>query len=166
MALSGYKRPIVYHNGIGTVNAIQRLNSVLVSRTNAREKRLDKSPWFMYNHTPFLHKKLYLLSVSTHKRFKDGEFDLANIKSQLKRNRQNEKRRTQNRVFRGSARRAVAKARQAITAEGVEAARTLTMEAVSQLDHAAEKGVLHKNNAARRKSRLMKALAALEKAKA
>ncbi|GAB4579626.1 MAG: 30S ribosomal protein S20 [Anaerolineales bacterium] len=91
---------------------------------------------------------------------------MANIKSQLKRNRQNEKRRTQNRVFRGSARRAVAKARQAITAEGVEAARTLTMEAVSQLDHAAEKGVLHKNNAARRKSRLMKALAALEKAKA
>lgn len=91
---------------------------------------------------------------------------MANIKSQLKRNRQNEKRRVQNRVFRGSARRAITKAREAITADSVETARTLTMEAISQLDHAAEKGVLHKNNASRRKGRLMKALAALEKAKA
>ncbi|NUM43936.1 MAG: 30S ribosomal protein S20 [Anaerolineales bacterium] len=91
---------------------------------------------------------------------------MANIKSQLKRNRQNEKRRVQNRVYRGSARRAVVKARQSLTSDSVETARTMTMEAISQLDHAAQKGVLHKNNASRRKGRLMKALAALEKAKA
>jgi small subunit ribosomal protein S20 len=91
---------------------------------------------------------------------------LANIKSQLKRNRQSEKRRVQNRVFRGSARRSVAKAREALDDGSLETARTMTMEAVSQLDHAAVKGVLHKNNAARRKSRLMKRLSALEKAKA
>jgi len=101
-----------------------------------------------------------------YKRIVNGEFVLANIKSQLKRNRQNEKRRVQNRVFRGSARRSVVKAREALDDGSLEAARTLTMEAVSQLDHAAEKGVLHKNNAARRKSRLMKRLSALEKAKA
>ncbi len=91
---------------------------------------------------------------------------MANIKSQHKRNRQNEKRRVQNRVFRGSARRSIVKARQAMEDGSVETARTMTMEAVSQLDHAAQKGVLHKNNASRRKSRLMKALAVLEKAKA
>jgi small subunit ribosomal protein S20 len=100
------------------------------------------------------------------KRLEDGELLLANIKSQLKRNRQNEKRRVQNRVYRGSARRAINKAREALDGENVDTARALTMEAVSQLDHAAGKGVLHRNNASRRKGRLMKALAALEKAKA
>ena len=46
--------------------------------------------------------------------------------------------------------------------EAVEA-RTATLQAIQALDKAAEKGVLHKNNVARRKSRLMKHLAALEK---
>jgi small subunit ribosomal protein S20 len=45
----------------------------------------------------------------------------------------------------------------------VATARQTTLEAISALDKAAEKGVLHKNNAARRKSRLMRHLAALEK---
>lgn len=85
---------------------------------------------------------------------------MANIKSQIKRNRQNEKRRLRNRIFRGRARRSVAKARQAIMMGNAEAAHELTIMAVSELDHAAQKGVLHKNNAARRKSRLMKKLAA------
>jgi small subunit ribosomal protein S20 len=89
---------------------------------------------------------------------------LANTKSAIKRNRQNEKRRVRNRVYRGNARTQVKKARLAIEAGNVEEARTATMEAVSALDKAAEKGILHKNNASRRKSRLMKALAALEKA--
>lgn len=100
------------------------------------------------------------------KRLEDGELLLANIKSQLKRNRQNEKRRMQNRIYRGSARRAVVKAREAMSGKSVETARAMTLEAVSELDHAVVKGVLHKNNASRRKSRLMKALAAIEKAKA
>jgi small subunit ribosomal protein S20 len=87
---------------------------------------------------------------------------LANIKSQIKRNRQNQKRRAHNRVYRGSARTYVKKARLAIESGDVDAARAATIQAVSALDKAAEKGVLHKNNASRRKGRLMKQLAALE----
>jgi small subunit ribosomal protein S20 len=89
---------------------------------------------------------------------------LANIKSQIKRNRQNQKRRVRNRVYRGSARTYVRKARLAIESGDVDAARAATIQAVSALDKAAEKGVLHKNNASRRKGRLMKQLAALETA--
>jgi small subunit ribosomal protein S20 len=85
---------------------------------------------------------------------------LANIKSQIKRNRQNEKKRLRNRTFRGSARVAVRAARTTIDAGKPDQAAVL--EAISRLDKAAEKGVIHKNNAARRKSRLMKALAAVE----
>ncbi len=88
---------------------------------------------------------------------------MANIKSQIKRNRQNENRRVRNRVYRGRARTFVAKARAAIESENPEVAKTAVVEAISQLDRAAEKGVIHKNNAARRKSRLMKRLAALTK---
>ncbi len=85
---------------------------------------------------------------------------MANIKSQIKRNRQNEKKRLRNRAFRGAARAALREARAAIdTGKPDKAA---VVEAISRLDKAAEKGVIHKNNAARRKSRLMKALAALE----
>ena len=85
---------------------------------------------------------------------------MANIKSQIKRNRQNEKRRLRNRSFRGSARAAVREARTLIDAGTPDKAAVL--EAISRLDKAAEKGVIHKNNAARRKSRLLKALAAAE----
>jgi len=88
---------------------------------------------------------------------------LANIKSAIKRNRQNEKRRLHNRHYRGGARTYVQKARLAIESGDVDAAREATMKAVSALDKAAEKGIIHKNNASRRKGRLMKQLAALEK---
>ncbi len=90
---------------------------------------------------------------------------MANTRSAMKRNRQNQKRRVQNRVYRGSARTSVKKARLAIETGNVEEARQATMAAVTALDIAAGKGILHKNNASRRKSRLMKQLAALEKAK-
>lgn len=83
---------------------------------------------------------------------------MANIKSQIKRNRQNEKRRLNNRNVRGAARTAVNKARASFEAEAPET-REVVLEAISALDKAAEKGVIHKNNAARRKSRLMKRLA-------
>lgn len=83
---------------------------------------------------------------------------MANIKSAIKRNKQNEKRRIRNRVVRGRARTLVTKARTAIV-KGDEAA-TAVATAISALDRAAGKGVIHKNNAARRKSRLMKRLAA------
>jgi small subunit ribosomal protein S20 len=87
---------------------------------------------------------------------------LANIKSQIKRNRQNEKRRVRNRVYSGRARTYVKKARVAIGTGGTEEARAAVQQAISALDKAAEKGIIHKNNAARRKSRLMKQLSTLE----
>ncbi len=87
---------------------------------------------------------------------------MANIKSAIKRNRQNEKRRAHNRISRGRARTFIRKAQAAIEGGELEAAREATLVAVSALDKAAEKGILHKNNASRRKSRLMKRLAALE----
>jgi small subunit ribosomal protein S20 len=83
---------------------------------------------------------------------------LANIKSQIKRNRQNEKRRVHNRVFRGRARTLISKAQAAIENESKDTAIEAVKLAISSLDKAAEKGVIHKNNAARRKSRLMKRL--------
>jgi len=80
---------------------------------------------------------------------------VANIKSQIKRNKQNEKKRLRNRTFRGAARTAVKTAQKAITS-GEETQASLK-DAISALDKAAEKGVIHPRNAARRKSRLMKA---------
>ena len=85
---------------------------------------------------------------------------MANIKSQIKRNRQNESRRLRNRNMRGAARTAVSQARAALEANEPET-KAAIMKALSALDKAAERGVIHKNNAARRKGRLMKKLAAL-----
>ncbi len=86
---------------------------------------------------------------------------MANIKSQIKRNKQNEKRRLRNRVYRGSARIAVRNARSAMEAGNAEETQAAVLQAIGALDKAAEKGVIHKNNAARRKGRLMKRMAAL-----
>jgi small subunit ribosomal protein S20 len=88
---------------------------------------------------------------------------LANIQSQIKRNKQNEKRRLMNRQVRGSARSAVIKARTALEGNTPETKEAVLL-AISAIDKAAEKGVLHKNSAARSKSRLMKKLAALQSA--
>ena len=88
---------------------------------------------------------------------------MANSRSAIKRMRQNPKRRLRNRFFDGRARAFVKKARTTLEGTNVDDARTATLEAVSALDKAAEKGVLHPNNAARRKSRLMRRLAQLEK---
>jgi len=87
---------------------------------------------------------------------------LANIKSQIKRNRQNQKRRDLNRVFRGRARTALRKARLAIESGNVEEAKTATLVATKALDKAAAKGVIHKNKAARQKSRLMQSMNSME----
>jgi small subunit ribosomal protein S20 len=84
---------------------------------------------------------------------------LANIRSQIKRNRQNEKHRLRNRNYRGSARTAVKDARAALV--GGEETQASVMAAISALDRAAQKGAIHHRNAARRKGRLMKQLAAL-----
>jgi small subunit ribosomal protein S20 len=83
---------------------------------------------------------------------------VANIKSQIKRNRQNEKRRLRNKAVRSELK---TRTKNAVTAaeEGRDDAAALTADAMKKLDKAAAKGVIHKNQAARRKSRLMKRLA-------
>lgn len=88
---------------------------------------------------------------------------MANLKSQIKRNKQNEKRRIRNRVYRGRARTYIKNARLEIEEGNADEARKATLMAISALDKATQKGVIHRNNAARRKSRLMKHLAALDK---
>ena len=90
---------------------------------------------------------------------------MANIKSAIKRNRQNAKLREHNTLFRASARTFVKKANLAIESGDVEKARAAAKQAASALDKAAVKRVIHKNNAANRKSAIMKKLAALEKSK-
>ncbi len=88
---------------------------------------------------------------------------MANHKSALKRHRQSEKRRIHNRIYRNRARTLVKKARTIISSgNDVEAARETTRVAIRDLDMAASRGTIHPRNAARRKSRLMKQLAALE----
>lgn len=83
---------------------------------------------------------------------------MANIKSSIKRARQNEKRRAHNRYYRTTARTFVKKARTQIAAGSLDEAEAVIQQAVKALDKAAQKGIIHRNNAARRKSRLMKAL--------
>ncbi len=84
---------------------------------------------------------------------------MANIASQIKRNRQNEKRRLRNREYRGAARTAIKDALGAMSSEPDSSASVLA--AISALDRAAQKGAIHHRNAARRKGRLLKRLAAL-----
>jgi small subunit ribosomal protein S20 len=83
---------------------------------------------------------------------------MANIKSQIKRNRQNEKAAARNKAVRSELKTRTKVAATA-AAEGAENAAELTRLAVKRIDMAAAKGVIHKNAASRRKSRLMKKLA-------
>ena len=87
---------------------------------------------------------------------------MATHKSALKRIRQNEKRRLHNRDFRNRTRTLVKKARVAIESGDVDVARESTQIAIRDLDKAASRGIIKKENAARRKSRLMKQLATIE----
>ena len=86
---------------------------------------------------------------------------MANIKSQIKRNRQNEAARERNQAVKSALKTAVRKFREAAAAGDKETAITLGREANKQLDKAASKGVIHKNQAANRKSAISKATAAL-----
>ena len=80
---------------------------------------------------------------------------MANSKQALKRARQAEKRRVHNRTYRSASRTLVRRAEALIRAADEQAAAGAIANAVSMLDRAAVKGIIHKNNAARRKSRLM-----------
>jgi small subunit ribosomal protein S20 len=89
---------------------------------------------------------------------------LAHHKSALKRIRSNERKRVYNRLVRVRARTFVKKARTTLdSTSDVDAARQATLAAIRELDKAVTKGVLHKNAAARSKSRLMKKLNTLGK---
>ena len=90
---------------------------------------------------------------------------MANIKSQIKRNRQNEKARLRNKAVKSSLKTAVRKFREAADQGDVEATVVALKAASRQLDKAVSKGVIHKNQAANRKSAIAKRAAALQAAK-
>ena len=84
---------------------------------------------------------------------------MANTKSALKRIRSSERRRVRNRIIRTRTRTFVKKARVAIaSAEATPATEEALRQAISALDRAVTKGVMHRNSAARRKSRLVRRL--------
>ena len=86
---------------------------------------------------------------------------MANIKSQIKRNRQNEKARLRNKAVKSSLKTAVRKVNEATQAGDTAKAAELMRVASRQLDKAASKGVIHKNQAANRKSAIAKKAASL-----
>ena len=87
---------------------------------------------------------------------------MANIKSAIKRIRSSARKQKRNRIVRGRAHTADKKARATLLTGKPEEARQAIEQAIRELDHAAGKGMIHKNKAARRKSRLMKQLGALK----
>jgi len=87
---------------------------------------------------------------------------VANIKSQIKRNKQNEKARQRNKAVKSSLKTSVRKFREAADAGDADAAATAMRDASRHLDQAASKGVIHKNQAANRKSAMAKRAAQLE----
>ncbi|NDJ61818.1 MAG: 30S ribosomal protein S20 [Chloroflexi bacterium] len=89
---------------------------------------------------------------------------MANHKSAWKRIRQNAKRREHNRYYRARTRTLIKKARTSHQGDDVQAAIEATRVAIRDLDKAASRGVLHKRNVARRKSRLMKQLHQMQQA--
>ncbi|HWV27487.1 MAG TPA: 30S ribosomal protein S20 [Aeromicrobium sp.] len=86
---------------------------------------------------------------------------MANIKSQIKRNKQNEAARERNKAVRSALKTAVRRFNEAVEAGNTDDAKTLAGEATKKLDKAASKGVIHKNQAANRKSSIAKKAAAL-----
>ncbi|WP_457208858.1 30S ribosomal protein S20 [Nocardioides sp. P5_C9_2] len=86
---------------------------------------------------------------------------MANIKSQIKRNKQNEKAHERNKAVKTGLKSAVRKFRQAAEAGDKDAALIAGRDATRKLDKAASKGVIHKNQAANRKSAIAKQAASL-----
>ena len=81
---------------------------------------------------------------------------MANIKSQIKRNRQNLVRHERNKAVRSELK---TRSKAAVAAAGADDGDAKLREAIKRLDQAAAKGVIHKNAAARRKSRLVRRVA-------
>lgn len=86
---------------------------------------------------------------------------MANIKSAMKRIKVTEKKTLQNRMVKSALKTAIKKFETAVTANNVDEAKALFTKATKSLDMAAQKGVVHKNMAARKKSRLAAKLNAM-----
>ncbi|EST24422.1 30S ribosomal protein S20 [Streptomyces roseochromogenus] len=87
---------------------------------------------------------------------------MANIKSQIKRIKTNEKARLRNKAVKSSLKTAIRKAREAVAAGDVEKATVAVREASRKLDKAVSKGVIHKNQAANKKSALASKVTSLK----
>lgn len=86
---------------------------------------------------------------------------MANIKSQIKRNKTNEKARERNKAVKSELKTEVRRTREAIAAGDKTAAEKALAKATKKLDKAASKGVIHPNQAANRKSAIAKQVASL-----
>ena len=86
---------------------------------------------------------------------------MANIKSQIKRNRQNAAAHERNKSVKSAVKSAVRRFREAAESGDAEQARTLSAAASRKLDKAASAGVIHKNQAANKKSAIAKRAASL-----
>lgn len=87
---------------------------------------------------------------------------MANIKSQKKRNKTNEKARLRNQSIKSELKTAVRRVQEAVASEDKEAAAAAAKHACRLLDKAVTKGVIHKNQAANRKSGVMQLLNSLD----
>ena len=88
---------------------------------------------------------------------------MANIKSQIKRIRQNEKAHQRNKAVKSALKTHVRKFREAADSGNIEEATQALRVATRQLDKAVSKGVIHQNQAANRKSAIARRLAELQK---
>ncbi len=86
---------------------------------------------------------------------------MANIKSQIKRNKTNQKANDRNRAVKSELKTTVRQAREAISSGDKDKAQAALKVATTKLDKAVSKGVLHKNQAANRKSAIAKQVASL-----
>lgn len=101
------------------------------------------------------------LLTSPGSRIEWQDFRVANIKSQIKRNRTNEKARVRNKAAKSEVKTRIKKAVASAEVTGTETTAEDLRVAVKRLDKAAARGIIHKNQAANRKSRLVKRINAL-----
>lgn len=142
-------------------NLIERKQGEKGEKGEDELRRTWPASWFdfciqvCYNMVSFLSQRRALSVGGAVESIKQQEDKLANLKSSLKRIRSSRRKAAHNQVFRSTARTYVKKARRLIAQKDWESAEAVVRQAMSALDKAAQKGVIHQNNAARRKSRLM-----------
>jgi small subunit ribosomal protein S20 len=105
----------------------------------------------------------FLTDRTQQSRQSERGFRVANIKSQIKRNRQNEQRRQRNKAVKSSLKTYVRNFREAAESGDADTAVTAMRHACRELDKAASKGVIHKKQAANRKSAIARRAAELQR---